>query len=103
MLVTETAIAAGNIGSGYVTAITMAAVERVEHLGSGFVAGVFTGSGIKAQAFVNCSSQLRPIVSQVSGNVLGVYWVHIASGPLQASTMSTAITAHRVYAIAEGY
>lgn len=103
MLTTETVIASGNIGSGYVTAIRMAAIERVEHLGSGFVAGVFTGSGIKAQAFVNSSSELRPAVSQVSGNVLGVYWVHIGSGPLQASTLSTEIRAHLVYAIAEGY
>lgn len=103
MLVSENIIASGNIGSGFVTAITMGKVQRVEHLGSGFVAGVFTGSGIKAGVFVNSSSQLRPVVSAVSGNVLGVQWVHIGSGPLQGSVMSTAIQGHMVYAIAEGY
>lgn len=89
--------AAYEIGVGW--AITIGELERVEHLGSGFVGGSFTGSGIKAGIFANTSCHLFPLVSKVSGNVLGVE-AFTASGLNAAATVLEDVV---FTVIAEGY
>lgn len=79
--------------------VTIGELERVEHLGSGFVGGSFTGSGIKAGIFANTSCHLFPIVTKVSGNVLGVE-TFTASGLNAASSVLLTVG---FTAIAEGY
>ena len=79
--------------------VTVGDVERVTHLGSGFVAGVFTGSGIRAGIFANTSCFLFPLVTKVSGNVLGVETFTV-SGLNAASSVLTTV---QFTVIAEGH
>lgn len=99
MIVMKSVLGPATYTAGVGFPVTIGELEKVEHLGSGFVGGTFTGSGIKAGVFANTSCHLFPLVTKVSGNVLGVE-CFTASG-LNAD--ATVLLATVFAVIAEGY
>jgi len=85
------------VGVGFTA--TIGELERVEHLGSGFVGGSFTGSGVKAGVFANTSCHLFPVVTKVSGNVLGIETFTVSGLNAASSVLNTVLFT----VIAEGY